>query len=106
MSTTMRLYTTPQYTLHVPGIDLTPYDIYVTFRQNDKVVTLTTDDVSVSYDNEEDETQILVVLSQSQTAFEMKRSIFVQVNWVNGEMRYATEVSEMPPKINLLEEIV
>lgn len=107
MSATMRLFTTPEYTLHIPGIDLTPYEVYVTFRQNDKIVTLETSDVTVAYDDGDDETQISVVLSQDQTAeFEMRRSIYVQVNWLNGDMRYATDVAEIPPKLNLLEEIL
>lgn len=100
---TLRLYTTPTYTLHIPGVDLTAYDLYVTFRQYDTVVTKT--DVTATY--ADDETQILVSLTQEDTAQFMDRpGVYVQVNWLNGSIRKATNIAELPPLKNLLEEVL
>ena len=100
---TMRLYTTPQYTLHVKDIDLTGYDVYVTFRQNDVVITK--DDGVLTYSD--GNTNIVVNLSQAETSqFKLRPGIYVQVNWMNGDDRFATSIAELPPLANLLEEVL
>lgn len=100
---TLRLYTTPTFTLHIPGVDLTAFDLYVTFRQGDTVVTK--NDGVATYSG--DETQIVVSLTQAESGqFKDRPGIYVQVNWMNGATREATNIAELPPRSNLLEEVI
>lgn len=106
MSATMRLYTTPEYTLHVIGIDISSYSVYVTFRQENTVVTVNSG-ITKQYDSENEETKIIVSLTQVQTSgFKLKKPIYVQVNWMNNGDRKATNIAELPPLMNLLEEVI
>lgn len=100
---TMRLYTTPSYTLHVPGIDLTGKTIKVTFRQGDTIVTKT--DATATYSD--GETVISVSLTQTESGqFKDRPGVYCQVNWLDSGQRFATSIAEIPPLTNLLSEVI
>ena len=100
---TMRLYTTPSYTLRIPGIDISSKTIKVTFRQGDTVVTKT--DATATYSS--GETVISVSLTQAESGkFKDRPGIYCQVNWLDGGQRFATSITEIPPLTNLLSEVI
>ena len=101
----IRRYTTPTQELKVMGIDLTSFDVYVTYKQGHIRATFSGDDVHVSYDGTD--TVIRVSFSQEESAkFEDKKPAEVQVNWfVNGK-RNATCIKETLILRNLLEEVI
>ena len=100
---TMRLYTTPSYTLRIPGIDLSAFDLWVTFRQGDTVVTKT--DATATYIG--GESVISVSLTQAESGqFKDRPGIYCQVNWLDSGDRQATSIAEIPPLTNLLEEVI
>lgn len=106
----MRQYTTPSYTLTINGVDLTGCDVYVTFRQGVKTVTI--DDPTVTHhaatETEPEKTVIGVSLTQEQTAaFNSRQDADVQVNWIDvHEKRNATNIKAVPVLPNLLPEIL
>ena len=100
---TMRLYTTPSYVLHVEGVDLSAVDLYVTFRQEDTIVTKT--DATATFDGTE--SVINVTLTQAESGqFAIKPGVYCQVNWLDDGERHATNIVEIPPRGNLLEEVL
>lgn len=100
----MRRYTTPTQELTVQGIDLTGKDVYVTYKQRCRLVTI--DDPTVSYDEETGDTALVVNLTQLQTAmFNADDKVRIQVNWVDQDgMRNATVVRDISVTQNLLQE--
>ena len=103
----MRRYTTPTIQLTIAGIDLTGTDVYVTFSQGERTLTIT--DPALVYDSSNGGlTTIYVPLTQAQTAkFNVSSPVNVQVNWIDSnEMRNATDVKQIPVLINTLQEII
>lgn len=102
----MRRYTTPTITLTVSGIDLSDYDVYVTFKQKNVLITKSDEDVTVSYDSEDDVTTISVYLTQSETAqFDAKYECKAQINWITSSgVRKATKIKPISIESNLLNE--
>ena len=97
----MRRYTTPLERLTVKRVDLTDYDVYVTYRQGR--VALTISDPEVSLDG--GDTIIQTRLTQRQTAGFRGGTVRVQVNWVDSlGNRDATVIKDVDVSEQLLEE--
>jgi hypothetical protein len=102
----MRRYTTPTITLKVVGVDLTGSNVYVTFKQEDStLITKSGDDVTAELDGSD--TTITVSLTQAETGSLMaQKSTSVQVNWMSGATRKATEIRYISTTENLLEGVL
>ena len=74
-------WTTPTHTHTVKGIDLTGYDVYVSYKQSRNELTIPAK--SVSYDGKD--TTVVVQLTQRQTGAFKAGSVKVQINWVTPE---------------------
>lgn len=98
----MRRYTTPTIDLTVEGWDLSGAEAFVTFRQGPRKVTF--DGLTATYDGTD--STVSVSLSQLQTAQFQPGVIDVQVNWVEGGTRNATEIRQVDVGQNLLDEEV
>ena len=97
--------TTPTYILRLldEDVDLnTATDIYVTFSNKDyrKIIEKTGDDLTVSQDGKDVE----VYLSQEETLKFPLDHVLVQINWMVGSSRIASEVGVIPTHRNLKEE--
>lgn len=102
-------YTTPILPLEVEGIDLTANgDVYVTLEQGSLELTKKGADLTVSYDAESDLSTITFTLSQEETAaFNINRSVDVQVNFINSAgVRDATNIATVPVLRNLLDKVI
>ena len=98
-------YTTPTLPLEVKGVDLTPYEVYVSIAQSRHELEL--HDVEVTYDSESKVTTILVALTQEQTGSLRPGKAKVQVNWVDQVgKRNATTIREVDVLSNLLDRVV
>ena len=98
-----RQYTTPTIQLRIDGHDLTGADVYVTFQSKGQVVTVEDADITACSHG----TVIDVKLTQEQTAaFFPGEVVKVQVNWMDGDERYATDVATILWKENLLKEVL
>ena len=94
-------WTTPTYELVVEGVDLTAYQVYVTFSQHGNVVTIDNPTVS-HYDGT---TTITCSLTQQQSAGFRSGTMDVQVNWADSSHnRCATLVKQVPVDAQLLQE--
>ena len=102
----MRIYTTPTLSLKVKGVDIHSASyVYVTFYNNGKVI-LTKEKADISMSVSGSDTLIDVALSQSESRyFKPDSSASVQVNWMNGTTRAATEIVDFTVKDNLLKEV-
>lgn len=102
----MRQYTTPTISLLVKGVDLTAADdVYVTFSDRTRAIVLTIDTPTVAASG--DDTQVTVTLTQEQTATFIANSLCdVEVNWMDGSTRMATEIAPLNVKENLLKEVL
>ena len=98
----MRRFTTPTIDLTVEGHDLSGAETFVTFRQGPRKVTF--DGLTATYDGAD--STVSVSLSQLQTAQFQPGVIDVQVNWVEGGQRNATEIRQVEVGQNLLDEEV
>ena len=99
----IRKYTTPTHTLTVKGIDLTGYDVYVTYEQGD--VKLTFSDVTCTLSD--GNTVIAVEMTQEDTSkFKEGSYVSVQVNWIRSGKRDATGVKMIKVDGNLLNEVI
>lgn len=100
----MRRFTTPTHELVVRGIDLTGMDVYVTYEQGCRKVTMQPEEVA--YDADSGNTTVTVSLSQLQTAqFKPGKRAQVQVNFIDVDgKRNATTVREVNITQNLLDE--
>lgn len=99
----MRRYTTPTHRLRVKGVDLTGYDVLVTYRQRETIVTVK--NPAMEYDGTD--TVLSVPMTQLQTGGFMNGSAQVQVNVIdyNG-YRAATNIKEFALRNNLLDKVV
>ena len=98
----IRQYTTPTIVLSIDGIDLSESSVYVTFKQGDTVLTYTP---TVTY---EDETSTIEIhMSQEESGqFQLEEVVQVQVNWVHGGERNATNIEYIRLYRNLIEEVI
>lgn len=102
-------YTTPTDALKVKGLDLSEYDVYVTFTQKPKgsrsETILTVPATNIEFDGEDSDIQI--TLTQQQTAQFVEGPCSIQVNYidVNG-LRNATKKHTIMVHDNLLKEVL
>ena len=102
-------YTTPTITLIVEGVNLTPYDVYVTIEQYNIEVTKSGSDLDVSMQTSSSgiDTVISFVLTKEESSrFFYNGNANVQVNWLDGETRGATEIKTIHVGKNLLDEVI
>lgn len=102
----MRQYTTPTYELTVKGIDISGADdVWVTFADTPRAIVITKDSPTVAASGSD--TKVTVTLTQAETAKFIEGTISgVQVNWMDGGSRYATDIAPIDVKENLLKEIL
>lgn len=95
-------YTTPTYLFSIAGVDLTGMEVFVTFSQNGR--TLTVEDPIIEVD--ESGTVISCELTQEQSAAFHQGDVRVQINWVDPVgKRDATIVKTIPVLSQLLQEV-
>lgn len=96
-------YTTPTHEHVVHGIDLSGYDVYVSYRQGSKTLNVKAD--AVSYDGTD--STVTVSLSQPQTGRFRAGKVRVQINWVTSDgKRNAVRPKDMDMDDNLMERVV
>lgn len=100
----MRQYTTPSILITVEGIDLTSFDIWVTFTQGAHVLTVQNPPMELDSDGN---TVLTVKLSQCDTAGFKVGMLKIQVNWLDefGE-RNASRRGIMSVDSNLLDRVL
>lgn len=92
-------WTTPTHTHTVKGIDLTGYDVYVSYKQGRREIDVKADEVA--FDG--NDTTITVSLTQPQTGQFREGSVSVQVNWVTADQkRDAVKVKSVEVDENLM----
>lgn len=92
-------WTTPTHVHTVEGIDLTGYDVYVSYKQNRSELSVPAD--SVTYDGSR--STVTVALSQRQTGMFKAGSVKVQINWVTYDgKRDAVRVKSVDVDENLM----
>ena len=74
-------WTTPTHEHTVSGIDLTSYDVYVSYKQNRNELSVPAK--SMTYDGSK--TYVTVDLTQRQTGAFKAGTVKVQINWVTPE---------------------
>lgn len=110
-------YTTPPISLLVKGEDITSAtEIHVTIKQGMNEIDLTGNDITAAVSG--DDTQITFSLTQQQSgslgiaagirgyANFANAYADVQVNWIAGGVRYATEIVRVKVYDNLLDEVI
>lgn len=105
----MRQYTTPTLPLMTEGVDITGADyIWVTFsdKNRNQVVTKEQSDLmNLAFDGEN--TIFDVRLTQEETgSFIVNAKVDVEVNWMVGNERLATEIKTLSVKENLLKQVM
>lgn len=99
-----RQYTTPTEQLRVKGHDLTgSTQVIVTYSNKWGGKSLNITNATVTKDG--DDSIVSATLTEMQTArFEADEKVFVQVNWVKSNKRYATKEAEIVWEDNLYKE--
>lgn len=105
----MRQFTTPTLPLMTEGVDITGADyIWVTFsdKTRNQVVTKDQSDLmNLEFDGEN--TIFDVRLTQEETgSFIVNAKVDVEVNWMIGSQRLATEIKTLNVKENLLKQVM
>lgn len=102
----MRQYTTPTLSIRVKSVDLTSADsVWVTIANTARTITITKDDPTLTVDN--GDTICTVTLSQDETRrFYPKANAGIQVNWMTGDVRCATNIASVTVFENLLKEVL
>lgn len=96
-------YTTPTDVLVVKGLDLSSFDVWVSYQQKTRELDVKAS--SVTFDGTD--STVEVNLTQEQTGLFKKGSIQVQVNWISQDgNRDATFASEEMVVDNLLEKVI
>lgn len=99
-------YTTPPIGLLVKGFDITQKDVYVTVEQCNTQVTLSGSQLTMTT-TEDGDTEITFALTQEQAgSFSVKAPAEIQVNWMDGGTRKATEIAKVRVFNNLLDEVI
>lgn len=98
-------YTSPPNVLLVKDINITTAEVYVTIKQSSREITLSGDSLSLAAVGSD--TQITFYLTQEQTAlFDLRNYAKIQVNWIIGGHRFATEIKNVTVYENLLNEVI
>lgn len=99
----MRRYTTPTHRLRVKGVDLTGYDVLVTYRQRENGVTVK--NPAMEYDGTD--TLLTVPMTQLQTGGFTNGRAEVQVNIIDQSgYRAASNILLVALRDNLLAKVV
>lgn len=100
----MRQYTTPVVQLRIDDHTVSG-DVYVTFANKARNVTLTIDNPTVTTDAHG--STVEVHLTQAETGkFWYGEEVAVQVNWLASGERYATEIANVRWNENLIKEVM
>lgn len=100
----MRQYTTPVVQLRIDDHTVSG-DVYVTFANKARNVTLTIDSPTVTTDAHG--STVEVHLTQAETGkFWYGEEVAVQVNWLASGERYATEIANVRWNENLIKEVM
>ena len=102
----MRQYTTPTLSIKVKGVDLTDADsVWVTLANSTRTVVITKDEPTLAVSGSD--TTCTITLTQEETRrFAPKAKVDVQVNWMTGDVRCATDIASVTAFENLLKEII
>lgn len=101
----MRRYTTPFQELFIAGVALEGCDVYVTFADLQGNVIVTLDNATV-VDSEIGSTITARMTQEQSILFTANQEYQIQVNWMDGNDRYATCISRIRCQDNLLKEIL
>lgn len=97
-------FTTPPISLLVKGEDITAADVYVTIKQGNTEINLTDTALTMSYDTD---TTVTFALTQAQAgSLNINAFAEIQVNWITGGVRYATEIAKVKIYDNLYDEVI
>ena len=102
-------FTTPTIDLTVEGLDLSSYDVYVTLEQVGKKLTKSGNDLNIETETvgQKTNTNISFDLTQTESAmFNYKLGVDVQVNYIKGGVRKATDIEHIAVMKNLLNEVI
>ncbi len=92
-------WTTPTHTHTVSGIDLTGFDVWVSYKQGRNELSVLASDVT--YDGSK--TSVTVELTQRQTGAFKADTVKVQINWVTPDgKRDAVKVKSVECDENLM----
>ena len=102
----MRIYTTPTLSLKVKGVDITSAShVYVTL--NNGTGSMTKDENDITMSTSGSDTVISVPFTQEETRlFRPNTRASVEVNWIQGSTRAATEIVDIVVRDNLLKEVM
>lgn len=102
----MRQYTTPTLSIKVKGVDLTAADsVWVTLANTARTNVITKDEPTLAVSGSD--TNISVTLTQEETRrFSPRAKVDIQVNWMTGDVRCATDIASVTAFENLLKEII
>lgn len=102
----MRQYTTPTLSIKVKGVDLTAADsVWVTIANTARTVSITKDEPTMTVSGSD--TNVTISLTQDETRrFVPKAKVDIQVNWMTGSVRCATDIASVTAFENLLKEII
>lgn len=99
----MRQYTTPTITLTVKDQKIADKDVYVSLQYSGGLLMIEDPEMTETAKD----TVITVPLTQSQTSkFKNGETLALQVNWMDGESRFATDIAYLRVTENLLKEIL
>lgn len=103
----MRRGTTPDYLLTVAGYDLTKCTVYVTLKQGPKIITVSGERLSVSWDADANTSSVTFGLTQEDTLGLKQGNAEIQIRFINanGEA-LATQIRAIPVLPVLFEEVI
>lgn len=92
---------TPTFALTFDGVDLTEADeVYVTFSDGRQALTKSGEAIDVSAN------RILVTLTQEETLSFPTGKVDIQVNWIVGSVRYASDIAQCSVHRQLLSRVL
>ena len=98
-------FTTPPITLKVVGVDITAATVYVTIKQGTTELNLS--GAALTLTKVSSDTNITFSLTQAQSGgLNFSAYAEVQVNWIAGGVRYATEIAKLRVLENLYDEVI
>ena len=97
--------TTPLFSLHVKGIDLTTKSVYITVQQASRKYTKTGSDLAISYDGETSTVEFS--LTQEETLSMRKGWMFVQLRCIDSSgLARSTPIREVCVGDTLYEKVI
>lgn len=103
----MRRGTTPGYVLTIAGRNLSACTVYVTLSQYNRLLTLTGERLTVTYDRETAQSTIMFALTQEETLALKSVDVEIQVRFIDAEgYAEATEIERVPVLPVLNEDVI